>query len=262
MTPPAVADLACPLRWSQLGLAKQCTFTAAARRQRRGGRPRTAAATPPGRCRPRASRQSPPHHEQGISQLAALGKQLVECLPHAGAAAVLTVIMAREHPPGARSRSAQPTSWRTASAWWSPSTKISPKLASRRLAAASRCRTSLTGSPPGRPRRRRPCWPSSSPAIRESMSARRSPSPARPPVPSSRPSTRTPARSPGRPARQRNRPARRASRTVTEVEINGPSPSETSRHGICMPVRARVSERRAPPPGQDAPPRQTARPAS
>jgi glycosyltransferase involved in cell wall biosynthesis len=102
MTPPAVADLACPLRWSQLGLAKQCTFTAAARRQRRGRRPRTAtaAATPPGRCWPRASRQSPPHREQGIGQLAALGKQLVECLPHAGAAAVLTVIMAREHPAG------------------------------------------------------------------------------------------------------------------------------------------------------------------
>lgn len=36
----------------------------------------------------------------GISQLAALGKQLVECLPHAGAAALLTVIMAREHPAG------------------------------------------------------------------------------------------------------------------------------------------------------------------
>jgi hypothetical protein len=102
MTPPAVADLAGPLRWSQSGLAKQYTFTAAARRQRRGGRPRTAtaAATPPGRCWPRASRQSPPHHEQGISELAALGKQLVECLRHAGAAAVLTVIMAREHPAG------------------------------------------------------------------------------------------------------------------------------------------------------------------
>lgn len=100
MTPPGCRGSRLPLRWSQLGLAKQCTFTAAARRQCRGGRPRTAAATPPGRCRPRVSRQSPPHHEQGISQLAALGKQLVECLPHAGAAAVLTVIMAREHPAG------------------------------------------------------------------------------------------------------------------------------------------------------------------
>jgi len=102
MTPPGCRGSRLPLRWSQLGLAKQCTFTAAARRQRRGGRPpnshsRSHAARA---LRPRASRQSPPHHEQGISELAALGKQLVECLPHAGAAAVLTVIMAREHPAG------------------------------------------------------------------------------------------------------------------------------------------------------------------
>jgi hypothetical protein len=132
MTPPAVADLACPLRWSQSGLAKQCTFTAAARRQRRGGRPRTAtaAATPPGRCWPRASRQSPPHHEQGISELAALGKQLVECLPHAGAAAVLTVIMAREHPAGCQESQRPADVVADRLGLVVASTKISPKLAS------------------------------------------------------------------------------------------------------------------------------------
>lgn len=80
--------------------------------------------------RPRASRQSPPHHEQGISELAALGKQLVECLPHAGAAAVLTVIMAREHPAGCQESQRPADVVADGLGLWSPSTKISPKLAS------------------------------------------------------------------------------------------------------------------------------------
>ena len=80
MTPPGCRGSRLPLRWSQLGLAKQCTFTAAARRQRRGERPRKhshshnhSRSHAARALRPRASRQSPPHHEQGISELAALG---------------------------------------------------------------------------------------------------------------------------------------------------------------------------------------------